>query len=153
MPLPNAKVIVNRRPMLMPSDSAMRRLSTAARICAPMRVRSKPSQSAEHDDDADRDQHDAVGAVLHEAEIDLALQRRRQGERLAFGPDDERHRGDHDEDQADGEQHLVELGRAVEPRVEQPLEHDADRRDDDEAERKRRPEGKPQRGSSTSTIT
>ena len=30
--------------MLIPSDSAMRRLSTAARIWAPMRVRSKPSQ-------------------------------------------------------------------------------------------------------------
>ena len=45
MPLPNAKVMVNSRSMLMPSDSAMRRLSTAARICAPMRVRSKPSQS------------------------------------------------------------------------------------------------------------
>ena len=45
MPLPKAKVMVNSRSMLMPSDSAMRRLSTAARICAPMRVRSKPSQS------------------------------------------------------------------------------------------------------------
>ena len=44
MPLPKAKVTVNRRPMLMPSDSAIRRLSTAARICAPIRVRSKASQ-------------------------------------------------------------------------------------------------------------
>ena len=36
---------MNSRSILMPSDSAMRRLSTAARICAPMRVRSKPSHS------------------------------------------------------------------------------------------------------------
>jgi hypothetical protein len=45
MPLPNPKVTANSRSMLMPSDSAMRRLSTAARICAPKRVRSKPNQS------------------------------------------------------------------------------------------------------------
>src|SRR5262249_40948487 len=44
MPLPNAKVSVNRRAMLIPRDSAMGRLSTAARICAPTSVRSKPSQ-------------------------------------------------------------------------------------------------------------
>ena len=44
MPLPNAKVNVNKRPMLIPSDSAIRRLSTAARIWAPVRVRSKASQ-------------------------------------------------------------------------------------------------------------
>ena len=47
---------------------------------------------AEHDDDADHDQHDAVGAVGHEAEVDLALHRRRQVERLGFRPDDQRHR-------------------------------------------------------------
>ena len=45
MPLPKPKVMANSRSMLMPSDSAMRRLSTAARICAPNRVRSKPSHS------------------------------------------------------------------------------------------------------------
>ena len=33
--------------------------------------------------------------------------------------------GDHDEDQADGEEHLVELGGPVEPRIEQPLEEHA----------------------------
>ena len=64
MPLPKAKVSVNSRSMLMPSDSAMRRLSTAARICAPMRVRSKPSQSPSTMSDADHDQKDAVGAIL-----------------------------------------------------------------------------------------
>ena len=36
-----AKVTVNNRSILIPSDSAILRLSTAARICAPIFVRSK----------------------------------------------------------------------------------------------------------------
>ena len=95
---------------------------------------------AEHDDAADPDQHDAVGAVGHEAEIDLALHRRRQRQRLRLRPDDDRHAGDHDEHEADGEQHLVELRRAIELRIERPLEHGADRRGDDEADGERRDE-------------
>ena len=76
--------------------------------------------------DADDDQEDAVGAVLHEAEIELPLQRRRQDQLLVLRADQQRHRRDHHEDQPDGEQHLVELGGAVEPGIEQPLERDAD---------------------------
>ena len=43
-PLPRAKVIMNRRLVLMPTDCAMPRLSTAARTIAPQRVRSTPIQ-------------------------------------------------------------------------------------------------------------
>ena len=64
----------------------------------------------------------------------------RQGERLIFRADDERDRGDEDEHQPDGEQHLVELGRPVEPPIEQALEHHAHRGGDDETERQRRDE-------------
>ena len=88
----------------------MRRLSTAARICAPMRVRSKPSHSPITIDDADHDQEDAVGAVVHDAEIELAAAATTAASSGWFsGPTDQRHRRDHHEDQADGEQHLVEL--------------------------------------------
>ena len=38
----------------------------------------------EHDQGADHDQEDAVGAVLHEAEIELPLQRRRQHQLLVL---------------------------------------------------------------------
>ncbi len=63
------------------------------------------------------DQHDAVGAVGHEAEIELALHRGGQRQRAGIsGPTVSEHRGGHDEGQTDGEQHLVELGRAVKPR-------------------------------------
>ena len=44
-PLPSAKVMMNSRVVLMPTDCAMRRLSTAARTIAPQRVRSTPNQS------------------------------------------------------------------------------------------------------------
>jgi hypothetical protein len=105
-----------------------------------MRVRSKPSHSAEHHDDADPDQHDAVGAVGHEAEADLSLHRRRQRQRQGLRADHERHASDHHEHQTDGEQHLVELGRAIEPRIEQTLKNDADRGDYNEPDGKRRRE-------------
>ena len=73
-PLPSAKVSVNRRPTSTPSDCAMRRLSTAARIRAPKRVRSKPSHSAIISTRAGGDQRQAVGAVADEAEVGLAAQ-------------------------------------------------------------------------------
>ena len=67
----------------------------------------------------------------------------RQDELLVLRADQQRHRGDRDEDEADGEQHLVELGRPIEPGIEQSLEHDADGGDDDEPERERGHEAEP----------
>ena len=97
----------------------------------------------EHDNDADDDQKDAVGAVVNNAEIELPLQRLRQGQRLVLRADQQRDRRDDDEHEPDAEQHLVELGRAIEPGIEQALEHDADRSDGDEAERERGREAQP----------
>src|SRR5262245_5946981 len=85
----------------------------------------EPEPEAAGDGGADDDQHDAVGAVLDEAQVDLALQHRGQPERLVLGPDQERDRRDHHEDETDGEEHLVELGRPVEPRIEEALQHRA----------------------------
>ena len=56
--------------------------------------------------------------------------------------------GDENEDQADGEQNLVEFAGAIEPPIEQPLEHDAQRGGGDKAERQRRGESRYARGSS-----
>ena len=46
-----------------------------------------------------------------------------------------------DEDQADGEEHLVELAGAVEPAEERALEDDADQRRREEGDRQRGEEG------------
>jgi len=45
-PLPSAKVSVNRRLVLIPTDCAMARLSTVARTMAPQRVRSTPNHKS-----------------------------------------------------------------------------------------------------------
>ncbi len=111
--------------MLMPSDSAMRRLSTAARICAPMRVRSKPSQRPTTMRDPDHDEDDAVRTIARHAEIDLTLQSGGRTSGWFSGPSSQCHRGDHHEHEADGEEHLVELGRPVEPGIQQALEEHA----------------------------
>ena len=124
MPLPSANVIVNSRSTLMPSDSAIRRLSTAARICAPISVRSKREPQQQRDQRADHDQQQAVGAIRGDADVDLALQRLRQDELLVLRPDQQHHERAQREHEADGEQHLVELGRPIEAPVEQPLDRD-----------------------------
>ena len=66
----------------MPIDCAMRRLSTAARTCAPKRVRSSPSHSAVTSDRAAEDQEAAVGREIADAEIDLAAEPARRLHRL-----------------------------------------------------------------------
>ena len=53
-------------------DSAMRRLSTVARICPPIRVRSKVSEMPNMIESRSRSE-DAVGAVVQKAEIELAV--------------------------------------------------------------------------------
>jgi hypothetical protein len=98
----------------------------------------------DHDQRADHNQHEAVGAVSRDADVELALQRLRQHELLVLRPDQQRHRGAQREHKADGEQHLVELGRPVEPPVEQAFHGHADERDDDKAEQQRRHEAEPQ---------
>jgi hypothetical protein len=45
-PAPSAKVRHEEQRVLMPTDCAMARLSTAARTIAPQRVRSTPNHSA-----------------------------------------------------------------------------------------------------------
>src|SRR5262249_2396647 len=72
----------------------------------------------EGDRDADRDQHDAVRAIADDAEVDLAGQRRRKRQRLVLGADQHGDRGDHDEDEPDREQDLIELRGLIEPGVE-----------------------------------
>ena len=106
-----------------------------ARIWAPIRVRSKASEMPKPDQKSDHDQEDAVGAVLQEAEIDLAAQSRRQLQGLAFRADHDDGAGDENKNQPDGEENLVELAGAVEPPIERSLQHHADRRGGDKAER------------------
>ena len=125
MPLPKAKVSVNSRSTLMPTDWAMRRLSTAARICAPSSVRSNTSHSSAMNRRPDQDQEDAIGREGAKAEVDRPLEPVRQPHRHRRRAVDEGHRRGRHEHEPDRQHHLVELGRVVEARVEQPLEHDA----------------------------
>ena len=105
----------------------MRRLSTAARMRAPKLVRSKPYQSTGDQHGADRDDEDTIGGKGAEAEIELAVEIARHFDRLRQRPVDEGVAGDRHEDEADGEQHLVELVGRVEAAVEQALEGDTPR--------------------------
>jgi hypothetical protein len=72
--------------------------------------------------------------------IDLTLQDRGEREGLVLGPHQEGDGGGHDEDEADREEHLVELAGRVEAGVEQTLEHRTDRRDGQEPEEEGRRE-------------
>ena len=62
---------------------------------------------------------------MRDAEIHLSLEKRGEPQRLVLGPDQQGDRRDHHEDETDREEHLVELGRTVEPSVEQALQHHA----------------------------
>src|SRR3984957_19620978 len=94
-------------------------------------------RDAEPDQKSDHDQENAVGAILQEAEIDLAAQSGRQLQGLAFRTDYEDGAGDEKKNQPEGEQHLVELAGPVEPPIERSLQHHADGGGGDKAERER----------------
>src|SRR5262249_4152311 len=73
---------------------------------------------ADDNEHSDPDQENAVGAVLHEAKIDLTSQFRRQLQRLALRSDQDRERRHKNEDQADRQQNLIQLAGTVKPAVE-----------------------------------
>ena len=69
-----------------------------------------------------------VDADLDAEQLDAAAQPRRQRDELLLRPHgvvDRRHRH---EDEADGEEHLVEMVAVVEPHVQRALQQDADER-------------------------
>src|SRR5581483_8740938 len=74
------------------------------------------------EDGADNDDEGAIGRHRPHADIDLPGEklRQRHGERRR--PVKIRVAGDRHEGEPDGQQHLIELGRLVEARIEQPLE-------------------------------
>ena len=122
----------------------MRWLSTAARTCAPKRVYSSAATSSKRDHERDADQEQPIDAEGEPEDRHRAAQIGRHLHRLLdravdVGGDRDRH-----EDEADGEQHLVEIARAVEAAVEHALEHDADERGGEERERQRREERPPE---------
>ena len=100
----------------------MRWLSTAARTCAPKRVYSSAATSSSVIDQRDADQEQPVDAEGQAEDRHRAAQVGRHLHRLLdraveIGGDRDRHEG-----KPDGEQHLVEVARAVEPAVEHALE-------------------------------
>ncbi len=78
-----------------------------------------------HSDDAEED---AVDAEALAGEFDGALQIAGKLDRLLAGAEDLGSGGRRHEDEADGEQHLVELAGAVETAEDRPLERHADDR-------------------------
>ena len=134
-PQPNAKV---KREHLRHVDAEpagrARIVDRGAQPAAEPRARQdqlqrRGQQAADHDD------HQPVAADADAEEIDLALERRRkldEDPRRSHDVVDRRHRH---EDEADAEQHLVEMAAAVEVTVERALQHRADQRAGDEGQR------------------
>src|SRR5579883_112748 len=134
-PLPSAKLQVKSRLVLMPIDCAMRRLSTEARPA-------EAEPKSRDDDGAAEDEKAPVRGEGSAAHDELAAQIFRYGSRLRLrSPDKFGGRHGH-EDEADREQHLIELARVVEPPVERSLDHHAESSDDDNGEGESREEGK-----------
>src|SRR5262249_10594928 len=92
---------------------------------------------ADDNRDADHDQENTVGAVIQKTEIELTAQCVRKKQRLVLGTNPNRHRGNKDKHEADGEEHLVEFGGFVETHIKQPLQNGTDGRGDDEPENER----------------
>ena len=94
---------------------------------------------------ADHDQESAIARERAEAEIDVAFEPARQRHRFRDRSVEIGEGGDRHERQADGEQHLFEIGRFVEPPIQAALEQHADRPDQDRRDRQRRDEADAER--------
>ena len=143
-PLPSANVKVKSRPVLMPDRLRHRAVvHRRAHHRAPARALEADPQHRDEDRARNDDDH-AVGRERAPEELGLALHeiRQRRGERVR--PVREPRDRDRDEDQADREQHLLELAGGVEPRVQQPLEHHAPERHHDAGDDERREPGHPE---------
>ncbi len=118
----------------------MRWLSTAARtLRAEARVVERADQR-QGDDERDRDQEQPVFAERQAEHADRAAQEGGRLDRLLQRAVDIGCDRDRDEGDADGQQHLVEVGGAVQAAVENTLEHDARRRRGEEGRRQGRQE-------------
>ncbi len=140
-PEPSAKVSENSRRVSMPTDFAMRRLSTAARSRAPKLVRSTPSHNRAISTKPTAIRNERYIGKLRKPRSSWPLSAAGRLHRLRrrapeVADDCTRH-----EDQADGEQHLLEFAGAIEAGIEGPLEHDADQRHRDERRQQCQAEG------------
>ena len=130
-PLPTANVIVNKRSTSMPTDCAMRRLSTAANLGADVSaleaIPKRKNQSR-----ADSDEKDPIGRKRAGAQVKPPGQVIRYADRLRQRPIEIRVGRDRHESQPDGQQNLVEFARVVELRIQCSLKQDADDADDNE---------------------
>ena len=113
----------------------MRWLSTAARTCAPKRVYSSAADQQQRDHQRDADQEQAVDPESEAEDRHRAAQIARHLHRLLDGAEDIGRDRDRHEGKPDGEQHLVEIARPIEPAIQHALEHDADDRGGEERER------------------
>ena len=96
------------------------------------------------DDERRDDEKQPVHAEAHAEELQRALEGGRRVDRLLQGAVQVSGRRDRDEYDADGEQALVEVARAVQAPVERALEHDARRRGREEGRGKRGEERPPE---------
>ena len=115
----------------------MRWLSTAARTCAPKRVRSTRNTSAPRISEADGDEKEPVGGEALRADLHRTLEVVRHAHRLLLGGVEPGEGRDRDEDDADGQQALVEVARPVQLSIERSLQHDGNRRAGEESDRQR----------------
>ena len=112
-----------------------RRAQPAAESCA-RQHQLKPcrQQSADHDD------HQPVAADADAEEIDLSLQGGRKLDEDPRRPHDVIDRRHRHEDEADREQHLIEVAAVIEVAIERALQHHADQGAGDKCQRQRRKE-------------
>ena len=137
-PEPTAKVTQKMRLTSMPEAAGDARVvDRGAQPAAEARARQHPLQR-DRERRADDDDEQPVLADADPGQVEAALQPRRQLDDLLLRADQVVDRGDRHEDEADREQHLVEVRPGVHRPVQRALEHRADRADADEGERQAR---------------
>ena len=139
-PLPTAKATEKIEPTLIPSpfgDPLV--VDGSAQTRAEARADEEQLQRR-GDHAADRDDEQPIAADADAVKGEAAAEPVGQVNLLRLGAEEEagdRHRH---EDEADGEQHLIERRRAIEAAVERALEHGADSGRDEEGDGQRREE-------------
>ena len=133
-PEPNAKVSANTPLTLMPSPRATRGIIDRARSRLPKRVLREDELQADREQAADHDDEQAVAADADAEKFELPLQHARELDEHLLRAHDVVDRRDRHEDEADGEQHLVEMALAVDVHIERALEQRPDQRGDEEGD-------------------
>ena len=125
--MPEAKTKANSSGILTPSDAAISRLLLPARIIMPMRVLWITKYSRAGDDQANSGDEQTVDRIGKRfGERDRKIEQRRHRHAVDFIAEKNAAQFFEDQDQAEGEQHLIEMIALVKPAENRRLQQETD---------------------------